>query len=186
MGRYCGYLALIAGIASGAEMVYIHERQPDLDRIARDAACLAASFREGRKLFLVLRNEQASPRYNLEFMARAFEQEGGGLFDVRQDAIGHLQQGGKPSPFDRLLATRLVYHALRELDAELERGGHAAAYIGFSSSYIGTKPLEQMLDDVEEEFRRPRDQWWLAFEPIHQSLSLKGSPILADLEVIDG
>ncbi|NLI18149.1 MAG: 6-phosphofructokinase [Actinomycetales bacterium] len=186
MGRYCGYLALIAGIASGAEMVYIHERQPDLDRIARDAARLAASFREGRKLFLVLRNEQASPRYNLEFMARAFEQEGGGLFDVRQDAIGHLQQGGKPSPFDRLLATRLVYHALRELDAELERGGHAASYIGFSSSYIGTKPLEQMLDDVEEEFRRPRDQWWLAFEPIHQSLSLKGSPILADLEVIDG
>jgi len=185
MGRFCGYLALMAGIASGAEMVYLHEQQPDLDRIAHDAARMAQSFREGRNLFLVLRNEQASPRYDLDFMAKAFEQEGGGLFDVRQDAIGHLQQGGKPSPFDRLLATRLVFYALNELDAELERGGHAASYIGFSSAYIGTRPLERMLDDVDEEFRRPREQWWLAFEPVYQALSLRGTPVVGELPVAD-
>lgn len=185
MGRYCGYLTLISGIASGAEMVYLHERQPDLTQIAHDAARMAEAFKEGRKLFLVLRNEQASPRYDLEFMSRAFEQEGGGLFDVRQDAIGHLQQGGKPSPFDRLLATRLVYHALKELDEELERGGHAASYIGFSSAYIGTKPLEHMMEDVEEEFRRPRSQWWLDFEPVYQSISLRGTPPRKPLPVID-
>lgn len=185
MGRYCGYLTLISGIAAGAEMVYIHERQPDLAQIARDAVRMSETFKAGRRLFLVLRNEEASPQYNLEFLSRAFEQEGGGRFDVRQDAIGHLQQGGKPSPFDRLLATRLVYHALKELDRQLEAGTHDASYIGFSSSYIGSKPLERMMDEVDEVYRRPLHQWWLDFEPISQAVSLQGTAITRELPVID-
>ncbi|MGM0385400.1 MAG: 6-phosphofructokinase [Actinomycetota bacterium] len=185
MGRYCGYLSMMAGIASGAEKIYLHERQPDLAAIAADAERMSESFRNGRQLFLVVRNEQASPRYNLEFMARAFEQEGGGLFDVRQDAIGHLQQGSKPSPFDRLLATRLVFYALKEMEEQLAAGTHRASYIGFSSSYIGSHPLEQMMDQVEEEFRRPHDQWWLDFEPIYQAISWQDSPIARGLPVID-
>ncbi|MDX5399020.1 MAG: 6-phosphofructokinase, partial [Actinomycetes bacterium] len=83
------------------------------------------------------------------------------------------------------LATRLVYYALKEMDAQLEAGTHRASYIGFSSSYIGSHPLEQMMDNVEEEFRRPRDQWWLAFEPIYQAISWQGSPIAGGLPVID-
>jgi len=185
MGRYCGYLTMISGIAAGAEMVYLHERQPNLNQIARDAVLMTESFERGRKLFLVLRNEEASPEYNLEFMSRAFEQEGGGRFDVRQDDIGHLQQGGKPSPFDRLLATRLVYYALKELDEQLEAGTHAATYVGFSSAYISPQPLERMLDDVEEEFRRPRDQWWLEFEAVSQAVSLKGTEIKRELPIRD-
>lgn len=185
MGRHCGYLALIAGIATGAEMVYLHERQPDLKRIAEDAVRMTASFSRGRHLFLVVRNEEASPEYNLDFMARAFEQEGGGLFDVRQQAIGHLQQGGKPSPFDRLLATRLVYYALKEMDEQVATGGDRASYIGFSSNYIGSHDLERMPEEVDEEFRRPKDQWWLAFEPIHQTVSLYGTPMTVPLPVID-
>lgn len=186
MGRHCGYLALIAGIATGAEMVYLHEKQPDLKRIADDAVRMTAAFAAGRQLFLVVRNEEASPEYNLEFMARAFEQEGGGLFDVRQQAIGHLQQGGKPSPFDRLLATRLIYYALKEMDDQLATRGDRASYIGFSSNYIGSHDLERMPDQVDEEFRRPRDQWWLAFEPLYQAISLEGTPLTRVLPVIDG
>jgi len=185
MGRYCGYLTMISGIAAGAELVYLHERQPNLKQIARDAVLMTESFERGRKLFLVLKNEEASPEYNLEFLSRAFEQEGGGLFDVRQDNIGHLQQGGKPSPFDRLLATRLVYYALKELDEQLEAGTHAATYVGFSSAYIAPQPLERMLDDVEEEFRRPRNQWWLEFEAVSQAVSFKGTEIKRALPIRD-
>ena len=110
---------------------------------------------------------------------------GGGLFDVRQQAIGHLQQGGKPSPFDRLLATRLVYYALQEMDEQVATGGDRASYIGFSSNYIGSHDLERMPEEVDEEFRRPKDQWWLAFEPIHQTVSLYGTPMTVPLPVID-
>lgn len=185
MGQHCGFLSLLAGIAAGAEMVYLHERQPDLRRIADDAVRMTESFERGRRLFLVVRSENASPEYNLDFMARAFEQEGGGVFDVRQHAIGHLQQGGKPSPFDRLLATRLVYYALAEMDDQLAAGGDRASYVGLSSSYIGSHDLDRMREQVDERFRRPREQWWLAFEPIHQAVSFQSTPITGTLPIID-
>ncbi|MDK7340986.1 6-phosphofructokinase, partial [Pauljensenia sp. UMB0018B] len=79
-----------------------------------DAQLMRRSFEEGRRLFLAVRNEQASGLYNLEFLERVFEQEGQGLYDVRASAIGHLQQGGSPTPFDRLLASRLTARAMAE------------------------------------------------------------------------
>lgn len=189
MGRHCGYLTVMAGISSGAELTYTHERGMSLAGISADAQRMRESFEQGRRLFLVLRNEQANPHYNLDFMERAFEEEGGGLFDVRQTAIGHLQQGGSPTPFDRVLATRLVYYALEELDRQLEiatceQGRCAASYIGYSSSYIEVRPLERMMEDVDKDFRRPREQWWRAYESV-LGISLRGTPIEGEVPVFD-
>ena len=58
---------------------------------------MVESFRSGRQLYLVIRNERASENYTLDVLAKIFAQEGRGLYDVRHAAIGHLQQGGDPS-----------------------------------------------------------------------------------------
>jgi 6-phosphofructokinase len=102
MGRRCGYLALLSGLATGAERVYMHEDGVTLADLQRDLEMLRDGFRHGKRLGLLIRNEDANPFYTTAFMCALFEQEGGDLFDVRQAILGHLQQGGDPSPFDRI------------------------------------------------------------------------------------
>ena len=105
---------------------------------------------------------------------------------MRTDSIGHLQQGGSPTPFDRLLATRLVWWALEDLDSQFEKGEAEGRYIGFSSNYIGTSPLKRMEDDVVSEFRRPRDQWWLQFAGVGPAVSLPGADVVQEVPIVDG
>ncbi|KAA3653850.1 MAG: 6-phosphofructokinase, partial [Chloroflexi bacterium] len=112
MGRYCGYLALMGAMASGAERVYIHEEGVNLSDLVEDVAQLVTGFSRGKRLGLIIRNEMANEIYSTGFMSALFEEEGGELFDVRQSILGHLQQGGDPSPFDRILATRMAAHSL--------------------------------------------------------------------------
>ena len=59
-------------------------------------------------------------------MCALFEQEGGELFDVRQAILGHLQQGGDPSPFDRILATRMAAASVEYLIPEAGKGRRRA------------------------------------------------------------
>ena len=73
-----------------------------------DVERLKVGFRQGKRLGLVIRNELANEIYTTAFMAAVFEEEGGDLFDVRQAILGHMQQGGDPSPFDRIYGTRLA------------------------------------------------------------------------------
>ena len=80
-----------------------------------DLDLLVQGFRSGKRLGLMIRNEGANDVYNTAFMCALFEEEGGGLFDVRQSILGHLQQGGDPSPFDRIQATRLARLSIRRL-----------------------------------------------------------------------
>ncbi|WP_269148040.1 6-phosphofructokinase [Boudabousia liubingyangii] len=189
MGRRCGYLALMSGIASGAELTYLHEDGLTLEQLNRDALRMRESFEGGRRLFMVLVNEEASKLYNRDFLARVFESEGRGLYDVRHTALGHLQQGGSPTPFDRLLATRLVFHAmdwvertLVEEDALNEAAGHGlarrvppaakAVYIGLTEDAIETAPIDRMMEVVEVENRRPRFQWWMGLRPVSEVVSM--------------
>lgn len=178
MGRRCGYLALMAGVACGAEKVYLNEIPTDLSDISRDAAYLKDSFAAGRRLFLVVRNEKAHDTYNREFLARVFESEGDGLYDVRHSALGHLQQGGAPSPFDRILATRLVDSAIRELADILDRGTADARYIGMAGAEIVSRPVKKMMDELDIENRRPFDQWWLSLYPIIPVVSMPRGDVI--------
>lgn len=173
MGRRCGYLALMSGVASGAEKIYLNELPVDLAEINQDAITLKETFAKGRKLFLVVRNEEAHDAYNREFLARVFETEGHGLYDVRHSALGHLQQGGSPTPFDRLLATHLVYEAILELVGILERGGKDARYIGMSDAAVHSNPVEHMMEVLDISNRRPFEQWWLSLAPIIPAVSME-------------
>lgn len=175
MGRRCGYLTLMAGLSSGAEYAYLNEEPVTLTQIDEDAQRLRATFESGRRLFLAVVNEGVSPHYDREFLATSFGAVSGGLFDVRHSALGHLQQGGTPTPFDRLLATRLVHSALAVLDEQFTKGVQRAVYIGMVGNTIETRGIERMDEDFDHVNRRPVDQWWRVISPVLGAVSLKGS-----------
>lgn len=173
MGRKCGYLAMMSGIASGAEYVYINEEPLTLDQLSVDARYLRESFEQGRRLLLVVMNEETSTHYNRDFVAKAFEAAGEGLFDVRDSALGYIQQGGEPTPFDRLLATRLVYSAMELLQQMSRTGDKDALYIGMASNSIVAKHITEMEHAVDMRKRRPERQWWLSLRPVVQTVSFE-------------
>ncbi|HSN12445.1 MAG TPA: 6-phosphofructokinase, partial [Propionibacteriaceae bacterium] len=166
MGRYCGYLALMSAMATGAERVYLHEEGISLNALAADVDWLRQSFAAGRRLFLAIRNENANPLYTTDFLARLLEQESKGTFDVRQNILGHMQQGGAPTPFDRLLAVRLVSRALDLIGAEFAAGTSNSCYIGLVQAKVSAAPMEQMMGEMDLRVHRPKEQWWLALRTV--------------------
>ena len=84
MGRDCGYLALMSGLATGAERVYLPEEGITLDDLTADVHALAEGFRSGKRLGLMIRSENADPVYTTGFITSLFEKEGGELFDARR------------------------------------------------------------------------------------------------------
>src|SRR5690606_11428099 len=104
MGHDCGYLPLMAGLATGAEHVFLPEEGITLEAVSAAVTEMVAGFNAGKRLGLVIRGELADPNYTTDVLRAIFEKEGGDLFDVRQAVLGHVQQGGSPSPFDRIQA----------------------------------------------------------------------------------
>jgi 6-phosphofructokinase 1 len=174
MGRRCGYLALLGGLATGAERVYIHEEGVTLADLQRDLEAMAEGFRQGKRLGLVVRAEEANPLYTTPFMYALFEQEGGDLFDVRQAILGHLQQGGDPSPFDRILATRFADECVRFLVREAGSSTPDAVFIGVQEGKVAVTPIEDLPRQMDMKNERPRDQWWRALAPIARLLAQPG------------
>ena len=176
MGRRCGYLALMSGLATGAERVYLHEEGVTLKTLQDDLEDLVKGFRNGKRLGLVIRNENANDVYDTLFMCALFEEEGGGLFDVRQSILGHLQQGGDPSPFDRIQATRLARLSLRYLETQIEHGEAPASFIGMVSGKVEFGAFEDYTRLIDAPNRRPKQQWWLGLRSVNESLA-KGPPL---------
>ncbi|MGQ9548370.1 MAG: 6-phosphofructokinase [Roseiflexus sp.] len=171
MGRYCGYLALMSGLASGAERIYLHEEGITLDDLRTDVQTMIEGFRHEKRLSLIIRNEYANRLYTTDVICALFEEEGKDLFDVRRAVLGHLQQGGSPSPYDRIQATRLAARCIRFLSEELDRGTAAAAFIGFVNGKVRVFDLGELPHMVNAAFRRPKDQWWLELAPIARALA---------------
>ena len=107
-------------------------------------------------------------------MYALFEQEGGELFDVRQAILGHLQQGGDPSPFDRILATRFADECVEYLVREAASESPGAAFIGVQEGKVAVTPIEELPRLMDMKNERPRDQWWRALEPLARLLAQPG------------
>ncbi|OGP86943.1 MAG: 6-phosphofructokinase [Deltaproteobacteria bacterium RBG_16_48_10] len=133
MGRDCGYLALMAGIAGGAEAVVIPEVETDPEALAKE---LRAAYERGKPHAIVVVAEGA--RHNAEALSRYFRENGERLgFELRATILGHLQRGGSPTAFDRLLATRSGTAATESL----ARGEHGVL-VGLLKGEIATTPLD--------------------------------------------
>ena len=132
MGRDCGYLALMAAIAGGAEAVVI----PEMSTSAEDLADrVREAYLQGKPHALVVVAEGASN--NATALARYFEQHRDRLgFELRVTTLGHVQRGGTPGGFDRLLATRLGAGAM---DC-LAEGTHGVL-VGLVNGRVTATPL---------------------------------------------
>jgi 6-phosphofructokinase 1 len=115
MGRDCGYLALISAIAGGAEAVLVPEFKPRPEEIMR---AFRRSWEQGKPHFIVVAAEGA--KLSAEYI-HAYINETDAEFESRLTVLGHVQRGGSPSAFDRVLASRMGTAAVKAL-AEGESG----------------------------------------------------------------
>ncbi|MGE5223538.1 MAG: 6-phosphofructokinase, partial [Omnitrophica WOR_2 bacterium] len=174
MGRQCGYLALMGGLATGAERVYINEEGVTLHDLQVDVENLTRGFKAGKRLGLMIRNEEANQVYTTTFMCALFEEEGGDTFDVRQAILGHQQQGGDPSPFDRIQATRLANRCIDYLIEKVEQGSLESGFIGLEAGKMQFHNLEDFTRMIDEAHQRPKTQWWMELRSIARLLSQPG------------
>lgn len=141
MGRDCGYLGLMAGIAGGAEAVAIPEISAS---VAAVADAVRDAYRRGKAHALVVVAEGV--RGGADALARelaAHRDEFG--FDVRVTKIGHVQRGGAPNAFDRILASRTGAAAV---DA-MARGA-TSVVIGVMKNAITETPLEDVVGRIKQ------------------------------------
>ena len=141
MGRDCGFLALMSGIAGGAEAVVIPEME-----IAPEAVCeeIKAAYERGKSHAIVVVAEGARHNAaNLAAYAKERRKELG--FDLRVSTIGHIQRGGSPGAFDRLLGTGLGGAAVRRLVA-----GERGKLVGYIKGKVLTTPLDEVVSNKKE------------------------------------
>jgi len=141
MGRNCGYLALMSGIAGGAEAVVLPERETEPEEIA---TILTKAYERGKAHAMVVVAEGA--KYNALHLAEYFAQHKARLgFSVRTTTLGHVQRGGDPSAFDRILASRLGVAAV-DCIARKEFG----CLVGLIKSEIKATPLSVVVENKKQ------------------------------------
>jgi 6-phosphofructokinase 1 len=136
MGRNCGYLALMAGVAGGAEAIVIPEREIAPNELAQR---VRAAHLRGKKSALIVVAEGS--KNNAQKLAEHFKEHQDQLgYELRATILGHVQRGGTPTAFDRLLATRLGVTAMETL----ARGEHGVL-VGLLDNRPGTTPLSDVV-----------------------------------------
>lgn len=152
MGEKSGYLALMAGIAGGAEMVCIPEEPFTLDDVTRE---VADAYIRGKKHCIITVAEGARPNAReIADHLRLHEAETG--FGARLSILGHIQRGGSPSAYDRFLATRLGAAAIERL---LE--GESGLMVGILENEVVATPLAEVA-----ECTRHADEAYLAMAKV--------------------
>lgn len=140
MGRKCGYLALMVGLAGGAEIVVIPEIEVSPDNIAKE---LRDSYVRGKSHAIVVVAEGA--KYNATALAdyfRAHKESTG--FEPRVTILGHIQRGGTPTAADRILATRLGAAAVEEI-----ADGNTPVLMGWVKGAVKAIPLEDVFKSTK-------------------------------------
>jgi 6-phosphofructokinase 1 len=165
---------LLSGLATGAERVYLPEEGITLHDLQVDLDDLKDDFEQGKRLGLIIRSEHSDPVYTTDFIKALFEREGEGLFDVRGAVLGHVQQGGDPSPFDRIQATRLTSASVEHLIEQALSDSPIDAMVGLRHGKVQFTPLADFPSLVEPGKHRPTDQGWMALRPVARVMA--GSP----------
>ncbi|MGB8645857.1 MAG: 6-phosphofructokinase, partial [Anaerolineae bacterium] len=114
----------------------------------------------------IIRNENADQVYTTAFMCALFEKEGNDLFDVRQAVLGHVQQGGNPSPFDRIQATRLAARCVEFLVQQAGKPAPSCAAIGLQGGKTEFTSLGDIPLLMDHQAQRPVEEWWMALRPL--------------------
>uniref|UniRef100_A0AAX7TLD9 6-phosphofructokinase n=1 Tax=Astatotilapia calliptera TaxID=8154 RepID=A0AAX7TLD9_ASTCA len=181
MGGYCGYLATVGGLASGADAAYIYEEPFDIKELQANVEHLTEKMKTSIQRGLVLRNENCNENYTTDFIYQLYSEEGRGVFDCRKNVLGHMQQGGAPSPFDRNFGTKISAKAMQWVSKKLVetfRQGRVFANTEDSCCLLGMRrrtlvfqPVVQLKDETDFVHRIPKEQWWLKLRPLMKILA---------------
>jgi 6-phosphofructokinase 1 len=135
MGRNCGYLALAAGLAGGAEVIVAPERELSGEQVV---ALLREARVRGKRHAVVVVAEGA--KNNGQTLYRYIQTAHPSEFDARLTVLGHTQRGAWPGAFDRLLATRLAARA-----AEMLLRNEHGHLVGFRNGCATPTPLKDVV-----------------------------------------
>uniref|UniRef100_A0A671QB96 6-phosphofructokinase n=1 Tax=Sinocyclocheilus anshuiensis TaxID=1608454 RepID=A0A671QB96_9TELE len=181
MGGYCGYLASVGGLAAGADAAYIFEEPFDIRDLQSNVEHLTEKMKTSIQRGLVLRNENSNENYTTDFIYQLYSEEGKGVFDCRKNVLGHMQQGGAPSPFDRNFGTKIAAKAMQWITKKLNesyRKGRVFANTEDSACLLGMRrramvfqPVVQLKDKTDFVHRIPKEQWWLKLRPLMKILA---------------
>uniref|UniRef100_A0A803T460 ATP-dependent 6-phosphofructokinase n=1 Tax=Anolis carolinensis TaxID=28377 RepID=A0A803T460_ANOCA len=183
MGGYCGYLANMGALAAGADAAYIFEEKFDIRELQANVEHLTEKMKTSIQRGLVLRNENSSENYTTDFIYQLYSEEGKGVFDCRKNVLGHMQQGGAPSPFDRNFGTKISAKAVLWLSKKLKesyRRGEGRVFantddsvclLGMRRRNLIFQPVIELKGDTDFEHRIPKEQWWLKLRPLMKILA---------------
>ncbi|XP_070784327.1 ATP-dependent 6-phosphofructokinase, platelet type isoform X5 [Enoplosus armatus] len=181
MGGYCGYLASVGGLAAGADAAYIYEEPFDIRDLQANVEHLTEKMKTSIQRGLVLRNENCNENYTTDFIYQLYSEEGRGVFDSRKNVLGHMQQGGAPSPFDRNFGTKISAKAMQWVTKKLVetfRQGRVFANTEDSCCLLGMRrralvfqPVVQLKEETDFVHRIPKEQWWLKLRPLMKILA---------------
>lgn len=151
MGRDAGHIALNAGIGAGAEEILIPEEDLGLERLLES---LRKSKASGKSSSIVVIAEGDKIGKNV-FELKDYIEENFPEYDIRVSVLGHMQRGGSPSCYDRVLASRLGVKAVESL---LE--GKTNYMVGMLNDKVALTPLEQAIkgsSEIDKELLRVSD-----------------------------
>ncbi|XP_027504171.1 ATP-dependent 6-phosphofructokinase, platelet type isoform X4 [Corapipo altera] len=181
MGGYCGYLANMGALAAGADAAYIFEEQFDIRELQANVEHLTEKMKTSIQRGLVLRNENCNENYTTDFIYQLYSEEGKGVFDCRKNVLGHMQQGGAPSPFDRNFGTKISAKAMQWISKKLKetyRKGKVFANTEDSVCLLGMRrrnlvfqPVAELKSETDFVHRIPKEQWWLKLRPLMKILA---------------
>ncbi|XP_004854629.1 ATP-dependent 6-phosphofructokinase, platelet type isoform X1 [Heterocephalus glaber] len=180
MGGYCGYLANMGGLAAGADAAYIFEEPFDIRDLQSNVEHLTEKMKTTIQRGLVLRNESCSENYTTDFIYQLYSEEGKGVFDCRKNVLGHMQQGGAPSPFDRNFGTKISARAMEWITTKLKGSqGKAKKFVtndsicllGIRKRNLLFQPVTELKKETDFEHRIPKEQWWLKLRPLMKILA---------------
>ncbi|XP_028819701.1 ATP-dependent 6-phosphofructokinase, platelet type isoform X4 [Denticeps clupeoides] len=183
MGGYCGYLASVGGLAAGADAAYIYEEPFDIRDLQANVEHLTQKMKTSIQRGLVLRNENCNENYTTDFIYQLYSEEGRGVFDCRKNVLGHMQQGGAPSPFDRNFGTKIAAKAMQWISKKLaetyrQDEGRVFANTEDSACLLGMRrralifqPVVQLKAETDFVHRIPKEQWWLKLRPLMKILA---------------
>ena len=149
MGRRCGYLALMSGIAGGAEVVLVPEFEAKPQEIMQG---FRRSWKQGKPHFIVVAAEGA-PLSAEDIHKYINDTEG--AFESRLTVLGHVQRGGSPTAFDRILASRMGTAALKALwegasGIMIGLRGRRTEYVALNEVVGQIRPLDADLYEMAE------------------------------------
>ncbi|XP_070596995.1 ATP-dependent 6-phosphofructokinase, muscle type [Erythrolamprus reginae] len=181
MGGYCGYLATMAGLAAGADAAYIYEDPFTIHDLEMNVEHLTEKMKTTVKRGLILRNEKSNENYTTDFIYNLYSEEGKGVFDTRKNVLGHMQQGGSPTPFDRNFGTKMGAKAVAWMSGKIKecsRHGRIFANTADSACLLGMRrralvfqPMMELKEETDFDHRIPKTQWWLKLRPILKILA---------------